>query len=83
LANGPNTSPRALGAILLILGGGLVAAFGLLFSLFGVYSIAEGYAFAHAGGLQLLVFGLALTAGGVWAAKNGLRIYRKIENNVG
>jgi hypothetical protein len=74
----PTASSRSLGAILLILFGATGAAIGLFFAASGVASIAVGFWFGHSGGLPLLVFGLAFSGLGFWAAKRGLRVYREV-----
>jgi hypothetical protein len=66
-------------AIAMLLGGGVLAAFGLAAVVLSIYAVTEGDFFApHAGGFQILIVGLPLLVVGVWAVRRGRARYRAL-----
>ena len=82
MSSTPTASFRSIGAVALILGGGLAIFFGVPFTLIGIWLIGQGYWIGHLGGLLILVMALALAAAGIWAAKRGRKIYGEIERSI-
>lgn len=82
MAGTPTACFRAIGAVALILGGIVVAGYGVLLTLLSIWQVIEfgnGHGSGYIGGLLIMIYGLGFTAAGAVAARKGRKIYRAIE----